>query len=126
MQANGQSQNELEQRYIELYRCMIEKDLVSLSDILDSSFVLVHMTGMQQDKQSFIHSIDNGTLNYYTAVHEAARSEVEKNQAHFIGESRVTASVFGGGKYTWRLRLQIQFVNRNGKWMIGKTVASTY
>lgn len=97
MRTDGQKQNELEQRYIELYRCMIEKDLVSLSDILDSSFVLVHMTGMQQDKQSFIHSIDNGTLNYYAAVHETARSESEEDQAHFIGESRVTASVFWGG-----------------------------
>ena len=110
MRIEGQNINELDQCYIELYRCMIEKDLVSLSDILDSSFVLVHMTGMQQDKQSFIHSIDNGTLNYYAVVHEAARSEAEENQAHFIGESRVTASVFGGGKHTWRLRLQIQFV----------------
>ncbi len=126
MQTDGQNQNELEQRYIELYRCMIEKDLASLSDILDSSFVLVHITGMQQDKHSFIHSIDNGTLNYYSAVHEAARSEAEENQAHFIGESRVTASVFGGGRHTWRLRLQIQFVNRNGKLMIGRTVASAY
>lgn len=111
---------------MELYRCMIEKDVISLSNILDSSFVLVHMTGMQQDKQSFIHSIDDGTLNYYTAVHEAARSEAEEDRACFIGESRVTASVFGGGRHTWRLRLQIQFVNRNGKWMIGRTVASTY
>lgn len=123
---NGQNQNELEQRYIELYRCMIEKDLASLSDILDSSFVLVHMTGMQQDKKNFIHSIDNGTLNYYSAVHETVHSEIEENQAHFIGDSRVTASVFGGGRHIWRLRLQIQFVNRNGKWLIGKTVASIY
>lgn len=63
--------------------------------ILDDSFVLAHLTGMQQYGQSFIHSIDNGTLNYYAAVHEAARSEVEEDQAHFIGESRVTLPRFG-------------------------------
>lgn len=126
MWADRQIGNELEQRYIELYRCMVEKDVASLSAILDDSFVLAHMTGMQQDKQSFLHSIENGTLNYYAAIHETMRSAVEENQAHFVGESRVTASVFGGGRHTWRLRLQIQFVNQNGKWMIGRTVASTY
>ena len=44
MAADEQVKKELEQSYIELYRCMIEKDLVSLSGILDDSFVLVHMT----------------------------------------------------------------------------------
>lgn len=88
MWRDGQNKNRLEQHYIELYRCMIDEDLLSLSDILDSSFVLAHMTGMQQDKQSF--------LNYYAVTHEAVT------------------------------RLQIQFVNRNRKWMIGRTVASTY
>lgn len=126
MLADGQIKDELEQRYIELYRCMIEKDLVSLSAILDDDFVLVHMTGMQQDKQKFLHSIENGTLNYYAADHENAHSVTADNQVQFIGESRVTASVFGSGRHTWRLRLQIEFVNRNGTWMIGRTVASTY
>ena len=126
MLAGREIKDELEQRYIELYRCMIEKDLISLSAILDDGFVLTHMTGMQQDKQSFLHSIEKGTLNYYAADHEAAYSEIEKDQVQFIGESRVTASVSGGGRHTWRLRLQIEFVNRNGIWMIGRTVASTY
>lgn len=126
MLAGRQIKAELEQRYIELYRFMIEKDLISLSAILDDGFALTHMTGMWQDKQSFLHSIENGTLNYYAADHEAAHSEIGEHQVQFIGESRVTASVFGGGRHTWRLRLKIEFINRNGTWMIGRTVASTY
>ncbi len=90
MLADGQIKDELEQRYIELYRCMIEKDLVSLSAILDDDFVLVHMTGMQQDKQRFLHSIENGILNYYAAEHKAVHSVTVENQVQFIGESRVT------------------------------------
>lgn len=58
MQENEDIRKELEQCYIELYRCMTEKDLVSLASILDdNSFVLVHMTGMKQDKQAFIQAI---------------------------------------------------------------------
>lgn len=121
-----QIKHALEQRYIELYRCMIEKDMVSLSSILDDDFVLVHMTGMQQDKRKFLRSIENGALNYYAVDHEAVHSVTAEKQVQLIGESRVTASAFGSGRYTWRLRLQIEFVNRNGTWMIGRTVAAAY
>ncbi len=58
IQADEEIREELKQCYIELYRCMTEKDLVSLASILDGdSFVLVHMTGMKQDKQAFIQAI---------------------------------------------------------------------
>ncbi len=127
MQENEDIRKELEQCYIELYRCMTEKDLASLASILDDdSFVLVHMTGMKQDKQAFIRAIKDGTLNYYSVCHENIWTEVNGVYAAVVGESRVTAAVFGGSRNTWRLRLQIQFVSRNGKWMIGRTVASTY
>lgn len=127
MQENEDIRKELEQCYIELYRCMTEKDLVSLASILDdNSFVLVHMTGMEQDKQAFIQAIKDRTLNYYSVCHENIRTEVNRVHVEVVGESRVTAAVFGGGQHTWRLRLQIQFVSRNGKWMAGRTVASAY
>lgn len=126
MQREGQEKKEIEQCYIELYRCMIEKDLVSLSNILGDNFVLVHMTGMKQDKQAFIHAIGNGTLNYYHAEHEHIRTEINGNHANLIGESLVTATVFGGGKHTWKLQLQIWLTIQNKKWVLDKAVASTY
>ncbi|MDE7322936.1 MAG: nuclear transport factor 2 family protein [Lachnospiraceae bacterium] len=104
-----------------------KKDLVSLASILDDdSFVLVHMTGMEQDKQAFIQAIKDGTLNYYSAHHENIRTEVNGVHAEVVGESRVAAAVFGGGRHTWRLRLQIQFISRNGKWIAGRMFASAY
>lgn len=126
MDTIAQIKKELEQIYIEFYRCLTEKDLTMLSALLDDSFLLVHMTGLQQDKQSFIHAIRNGTLIYYTTVHENTSVEIQGDRADFTGESRVAAAVFGGGKHTWRLRLNIRFINRAGQWKMGRTVASTY
>ena len=33
-----------------MYKYMIDKDINSLSSMLDENFVLVHMTGMKQNK----------------------------------------------------------------------------
>ena len=49
-----------------MYRAMIEKDGAALAKLLDESFVLVHMTGMRQNKQAFIRAVENGTLNYFS------------------------------------------------------------
>ena len=56
----------LTQCYHTMYRGMIEKDMELLDESLDESFVLVHMTGMQQTKSQYMDYIANGTFNYYS------------------------------------------------------------
>ena len=41
--------------YKRMYDGMIAKDEKILRDVLDDSFVLVHMTGMRQPKEEFIN-----------------------------------------------------------------------
>ena len=55
----------IRQAYMRMYDGMISKDEKVLNDVLDDSFVLVHMTGMRQPKQAFIKAVLNGTLNYF-------------------------------------------------------------
>ena len=86
--------------YKQMYEGMISKDETLLREVLDDSFVLVHMTGMQQSKKEFIKAVLNGTLNYF--------------------------SVFGGGKHTWRLQQKCDLKKANGKWKITRSVVSTY
>ena len=40
--------------YKKMYEGMIKKDEKILDEVLDDSFVLVHMTGMRQSKDAFI------------------------------------------------------------------------
>lgn len=94
--------------------------------LLDDGFELVHMTGMRQGKRQFIQAVEDGTLNYYSAQHDSIHIEKQGNSITLIGQTRVLAAVFGGGKHTWRLQLQMELLERNGKWLVGKTVASTY
>ena len=116
----------LAERYQLLYRGMIQKDSMLLAEVLDDSFILLHMTGMRQSKRQYIEAIVNGTLNYYSEQTEDINSTVEGNTAQLVGRSRVAAAVFGGGKHIWRLQLAMRAVKRNGRWYFTGAEASAY
>lgn len=117
---------QIKQLYIYMYDCMIKKDEDGLSKIIDHSFTLTHMTGFKQNKIEYINSILEGKLNYFKAVHEDISIKIDKNKATVVGKSNVTASVFGGGINTWQLKQILDLALVEGKWIIKKSIASTY
>ena len=66
----------LESCYRQMYDGMVRKDGRLLSEVLDDSFVLIHMTGMRQSKEVFIRSVEDGTLNYYFTAHQEIKAEI--------------------------------------------------
>lgn len=113
--------------YSEMYRCMIDKDTTALGRLLDDSFVLIHMTGMRQSKAEYLRYIAQGTLNYYSC--EDTQLDITfmpDDRALLIGRSRVNAAVFGGGRHTWQLQLDIDLKKEGGRWLIDEIRASTY
>lgn len=119
-------QEQIAALYREMYRYMIAKDTASLGRILSDGFVLVHMTGMRQSRQEYLRAIANGTLNYYSEELDAAPVQVEGDSARLKGRSRVNAAVFGGGRHTWRLQLDITLERDGSGWLITGAKASTY
>lgn len=116
----------LRQLYEDMYAAMVTKDEAELNRVHDDSFVLVHMTGMHQDKKTYIRSILNGTLNYYSAVTENLSVQVNGDTATMTGKSRVNAAVFGGGKHTWRLQLFFHAKKTEDRWKLTRAEASTW
>ena len=114
------------EKYRAMYRAMIDKNGTALNSLLDDSFCLVHMTGMRQNKQEFIRAVENGTLNYFSEDLHEAKTTVHKDFVRFTGESLVNAAVFGGGRHTWHLRLDIKFSIIGSDWLISEAVASTW
>ena len=119
-------QEAIENCYRRMYRGMVDKDRGILSEVLEDSFVLVHMTGMRQGKEAFIRAVEDGTLNYYSADHERISVDVQGNAAVLTGQSVVRAAVFGGGTGTWRLQLRMKLMQSGGSWKITEAKASTY
>ena len=116
----------LNQLYEDMYNAMVKKDEAELLRVHDDSFVLVHMTGMQQDKTTYVRAIMDGTLNYYSAQTEELKIEVHGDTAKIVGRSKVTAAVFGGGKHTWMLQLLFNAKKYGSEWKLTRSEASTY
>ena len=120
------NREQVKQCYEKMCSAMIKKDREALDDVLDDSYVLVHMTGMRQSKSEFIDAVMDGTLNYYSAVHESESVEITGDTAVVVGRSYVQAAVFGGGKHYWHLQQTCSLKKTNGNWKITRSVASTY
>lgn len=114
------------QSYKDMYSYMVSKDTANLSKLMTDDFVLIHMTGIRQDKQTYLRCIADGTLNYYSALHENSDVSINGDTAILTGQSKVTAAVFGGGKHTWNLQLKFWFIKKDGIWLQYKSQASTY
>ena len=112
--------------YKKMYDGMIAKEERSLWEVLDDSFVLVHMTGMRQPKEEFIKAALDGTLNYFSAEHEQLSVEISGDTAILTGQSYVAAAVFGGGRSNWHLQQKCNLKKKDGEWKITRSVASTY
>lgn len=116
----------IQSAYKAMYAAMIAKDKDGLDAVLDDSFVLIHMTGMRQGKSEFIDAVLDGTLNYYSAVHENMPVTIKGDNAVITGQSYVQAAVFGGGKHHWHLQQKCSLKKTDNKWIITRSVASTY
>ena len=116
----------IEECYRLMYEGMVNKDEELLQKVLDSSFVLVHMTGLRQPKAEFIRSVLDGTLNYSSARHQHIDVNEEGKEPELIGKSLVHAAVFGGGWHTWRLQLRCRLKETDGVWLVTEARASAY
>ena len=119
-------EDQIKQLYHDMYAAMMAKDGAELDRIHDDSFILIHMTGMQQDKRTYIRAILDGTLNYYSETTEDLKIHISGNTATLTGHSRVAAAVFGGGRHFWHLELQLDLVKQGNEWKFTRAQASTY
>lgn len=112
--------------YTDLCQASIDKDIEKLNEILADNYILIHMTGMNQTKEDYIKSVENGELKYYDSIHESIEVSISEDKANVIGKTKTLASPFGFPKSWWNLRQDLVLKKINGKWQITHSIASTY
>ena len=119
-----------EEQIKELYRTywnyMIDKNAEGLRNLMAGDYYLRHMTGVRQSVDEFLKGLLNGTFNYYSAEHDEIIVNINGDTATMIGKSRVLATVYGGGKNSWRLQGDFTLRKENGNWKLTSSKASTY
>ncbi len=119
-------ESQIEVLYNQMYQAMIAKDIAALDTILAEKSVLIHMTGVRQSKNEYLHEIENGTLNYYSVEDDGISISVNGTTAEMTGRSRVNAAVYGGDRHTWRLQIKSRLVKTDGRWQFIESRVSTY
>ena len=71
------------------------------------------------------YPIDSLSACGYGSKLDPRNFSVDGNNAVIIGQSRVNAAVFGGGRHTWRLELDIDLIDKDGQWLMTEARAST-
>lgn len=109
----------------QLTQLMIDKDTVSMNRILDAHFTLTHITGYVQPRDEWYAEIKSERMKYYSFKEVKTSVEINADKATFIGQNILDARVWGS-RNNWRLQQTMQLEKRHGKWIIMKSVATTF
>jgi ketosteroid isomerase-like protein len=112
--------------YRRYWQDMIDKNTDGLRRMMADDYVIMHMTGVRQSRETFLAGLADGTFRYYSAEHDSIEATVSGDTATMVGKSRVTAAVYGGRKSSWRLRGDFTLRKENGVWKFTSSRASTY
>ncbi|MBR2135668.1 MAG: nuclear transport factor 2 family protein [Bacteroidales bacterium] len=112
--------------YEKMYRAMMAKDTSALGSLLTDDSILIHMTGHRHPRKEYLDEIASGVLNYYSVETDSIMITVDGDKARMTGRSRVNASVYGGGRHTWRLQMDSRLIKTDEGCKISLSKASTY
>jgi hypothetical protein len=104
---------------------MIDRNLEGLNKILDKDFSLIHITGYEQPKKEWFSEIESERMKYYSYKEVKTTLTIKGDKATFVGQNLLDARIFGS-RNNWRLQQTIQLEKRSGKWIILKSVATTF
>ena len=114
-QSFNENEKELLNFFVNFIQAIIKKDKSTMETSLDSSFVLVHMSGNEEPKNQFISDVIGGVLNYFHSKIINPKIKINNNSAEMIVDVNLDAKVYGM-KGNWTLHSKNIFQKKNGKW----------
>ncbi|MCP2025843.1 hypothetical protein L1276_000983 [Flavobacterium sp. HSC-32F16] len=104
---------------------MIDRNITGLDKILDAAFTLTHITGYVQSKEEWFSEIESERMKYYSYTEVKTSVNIEGDKTVFVGQNLLDARIWGT-RNKWRLQQTMNLEKRNGKWIILKSVATTF
>ncbi|WP_231129622.1 nuclear transport factor 2 family protein [Flavobacterium sufflavum] len=109
----------------QLTQLMIDMNTVVMNKFLDTHFTLTHITGYVQSKAEWFDEIESEQMKYYSFKEVKISVKIEEDKATFVGQNLLDARIWGT-RNNWRLQQTMQLEKLNGKWIILKSVATTF
>jgi hypothetical protein len=109
----------------QLTELMIKRDTAAMNQILDKDYTLTHMTGYVQPKAEWFNEVIKESMKYYSAKEVQHSVKITGNRATVTMQDLVDARIWGS-RNIWRLQQVMTLEKRDGRWIILKSVASTF
>jgi len=109
----------------QLTQLMIDKNTVAMDKILDPHFTLTHITGYVQPKDEWYAEIENERMKYFSYKEVKTSVKIDGDKAIFVGQNILDARIWGS-RNNWRLQQTMHLEKRGEKWIIMKSVATTF
>ena len=90
-QSFNENEKELLNFFVNFIQAIIKKDKSTMESSLDSSFVLVHMSGNEESKNQFISDDIGGVLNYFHSKIINPKIKINTNSAEMIVDVNLDA-----------------------------------
>lgn len=127
METDKTDQNKLQILHVtrQLTQLMIERNTSEINKIVDQDFTLTHITGYVQSKEEWFSEIRTERMKYYSYKEVKTSINIDGDKAVFVGQNILDARIWEM-RNNWRLQQTMQLEKRNGKWIIVKSVATTF
>lgn len=109
----------------QLTQLMIEKNTEAIDKIVDTHFTLTHITGYVQSKAEWFSEIESERMKYYSYKEIKTTVKIDGDKARFVGRNLLDARIWGT-RNNWRLQQTMELEKRSGKWIILKSIATTF
>ena len=109
----------------QLATLMIARDTAAMNKILDENYTLTHVTGRVQSKAEWFDEVQKESMKYYSAKEISHSVKIYGNNADVTMQNLVDARIWGS-RNNWPLQQKMQLEKQKGKWIILKSVATTF
>lgn len=104
---------------------MIARDLKGMDNILDTHFTLTHITGYVQPKAEWFREVKTESMKYYSYEPVSREVNVNGDKAQVVQRNKLDARIWGS-RNVWRLQQIFSLEKRSGKWIIIRSIATTF
>ena len=116
----------VEKAAVRMCEAMAARDTGALEALFSEDMMLIHMTGMVQDRDGFLADLADGTLNYHGVEVVSVDGTSDGRTADVILRTITDATVYGGNRHKWRLESRIRMTNDGSGWIIRESRVSTF
>lgn len=104
---------------------MIAGDVESLRQLIFPEAKLVHITGIVQTRDEWLHQIKLGRMHYFNNKEVFFQVTIAGDHAEVISRNEIDARIYGF-RNTWPLQSRTRLAKRDGQWKIISSQASMY